>query len=59
VPQRDAPEKLNLPDLPIRALPIQPRLPTRSVAVRLAKSASERAPIAAGFARSIDRPPRA
>jgi len=58
-PQRDAPEKLSLPELPIRALPVLPRLATCPVAARVNTAAAEHELLATGFARSIDRPPRA
>jgi len=57
-PQRDAPEKLSLPELPIRALPILPRLAACPVASRVSTAAAEHELLATGFARSIDRPPR-
>jgi hypothetical protein len=57
-PQRDAPEKLSLPELPIRALPILPRIATRPVGARVNAAAAEHELLATGFARSIDRPPR-
>jgi hypothetical protein len=59
VPQRDAPEKLNWPELPIRALPFLPRFPACPVALRLSQPAAPQHLPTAGFARSIDRPPRA
>ena len=59
VPQRDAPEKLSFPDLPIRALPILPRIGVCPAVARVSTAASEHELLATGFARSIDRPPRA
>jgi hypothetical protein len=58
-PQRDAPEKLSFPELPIRALPILPRISACPVAARANPALSEHELLATGFARSIDRPPRA
>ena len=58
VPQRDAPEKLSLPELPIRALPILPRISPCPVAARVSTAAPAHELLATGFARSIDRPPR-
>jgi hypothetical protein len=58
MPQRDAPEKLTLSELPIRALPILPRLSACPVTARVNTAASEQELPATGFARSIDRPPR-
>ena len=59
VPQRDAPEQLNFSELPVRALPILPRLSACPVAARVNTAALEHELLATGFARSIDRPPRA
>lgn len=58
VPQRDAPEKLSFPELPIRALPILPRIAACPVAARVNTAVAEHELLATGFARSIDRPPR-
>ena len=58
LPQRDAPEKLSLPELPIRALPILPRLCACPSAGRVSPALAEHELLATGFARSIDRPPR-
>jgi hypothetical protein len=58
-PQRDAPEKLILPELPIRALPILARLAACPVIGRVSSALPEHELVATGFARSIDRPPRA
>ncbi len=58
-PQREAPEKLSLPELPIRALPILPRISAGPVAARVNTAATEHELLASGFARMIDRPPRA
>jgi len=58
VPQRDAPEKLSLPELPIRALPLLPRLSACPIAGRVGPVVAEHELLAAGFAHSIDRPPR-
>jgi hypothetical protein len=57
-PQRDAPEKLSIPELPIRALPILPRLAACPIVGRVSPALPEHELLATGFARSIDRPPR-
>jgi len=57
-PPREAPEKLSLPDLPIRALPILPSLAGCPVAGRVNTASPEHELLATGFARTIDRPPR-
>ncbi|HYP75262.1 MAG TPA: hypothetical protein VER12_04895 [Polyangiaceae bacterium] len=57
-PRPDAPEKLNFPELPIRALPIFPRLAASPVMGRVTPALPEHELLATGFARSIDRPPR-
>ncbi len=59
VPNRDAPQPLSFYELPIRALPMLPRIAPSPVAARLPAAAASQALIAAGFARAIDRPPRA
>jgi len=56
--QRNAPEKLSLPELPIRALPILPRLAACPISMRLSPAFAEHEVLATGFPRSIDRPPR-
>lgn len=58
VPQRDAPEKLSFPELPIRALPSLLRIPACAVTARVNTAASEHELLGSGFARSIERPPR-
>ena len=58
-PQRDAPERLSLPELPVRALPILPQIAACPVAARVSTAVSEHELLASGFARSIERPPRA
>ncbi|MEI9935611.1 MAG: hypothetical protein WDO69_00170 [Pseudomonadota bacterium] len=58
-PQRDPPEKLSFPELPIRALPIFPRVSACPVAARVNTAAAAHELVATGFARTIDRPPRA
>ncbi|HET7541338.1 MAG TPA: hypothetical protein VFK05_15785 [Polyangiaceae bacterium] len=58
-PQRDAPEKLSFPELPIRALPMLTRVALCPVTGRVNSSLPEHELLATGFARSIDRPPRA
>ena len=57
-PPREAPEKLSLPDLPIRALPLLPGLAECPVAGRVNTALPEHELLATGFARSVDRPPR-
>lgn len=59
MPQREAPEKLSLPELPIRALPVLPRIPECPLVARLSPALAEHELLATGFARSIERPPRA
>jgi hypothetical protein len=59
VPERDAPQKLSFPELPIRALPILPRLGACPVLARVSTALADHELLASGFARSIDRPPRA
>jgi hypothetical protein len=57
--QREAPEKLSLPELPVRALPILPQLFAHPVMQRVNTAVLEHELLTTGFARSIDRPPRA
>lgn len=59
VPNREAPQKLLLPEAPIRALPVLPRLASSPLTGRLSAAAAEHELCATGFPRSIDRPPRA
>ena len=56
---RSAPEKLSFPDVPTRALPMLPRISTCPITGRLSSAVAEHELLATGFARSIDRPPRA
>ena len=58
VPNREAPEKLTFPELPVRALPVLPRLAPSPFSCRLSAAAPEHEICATGFARSIYRPPR-
>jgi hypothetical protein len=58
LPQRDPPEKLSFPPLPIRALPTLPRVCPCPAGARVNTAAAEHQLLATGFARSIDRPPR-
>ena len=58
VPDREAPEKLVLPELQVRALPLRLRLAPAPVSARLSAAAPEHEICATGFARSIYRPPR-
>lgn len=59
VPDRESPQPLSFYELPIRALPVLPRIAPCPVVARLPAAAAIQALIATGFARSIDRPPRA
>jgi hypothetical protein len=59
IPEREAPQQLSFYELPIRALPILPRVAPCPVTARISPVAAEHALIAPGFARSVDRPPRA
>ena len=59
VPERETPQQLRFYELPIRALPVFPSIAPCPVSARLAQPAADRELVAAGFARSIDRPPRA
>jgi len=59
VPQREAPQQLAFYELPIRALPLLPRIAACPIGARLSPAAAEHELLATGFARSIDRPPRA
>ncbi|MES1176222.1 MAG: hypothetical protein ABUL62_18010 [Myxococcales bacterium] len=59
VPQREAPQQLSFYELPIRALPTLPRIAPCPVTARVSPAAAETELIATGFARSIERPPRA
>jgi hypothetical protein len=59
VPQREAPQQLSFYELPIRALPVLPRIAPSPISGRLSPAAADHELIATGFARSIDRPPRA
>jgi hypothetical protein len=56
---REAPRALTFPDQPLRALPIAPRFGACSTSARLPAAAAESARLPTGFARSIERPPRA
>ncbi len=58
-PERDTPQPLSFYELPIRALPVLPHIPPCPVTARLSTAAAEHELLATGFARSIDRPPRA
>jgi hypothetical protein len=58
VPNREAPQKLVLPEAPVRALPVLPRLARAPLTGRLSAAPPEHDLSATGFARSIDRPPR-
>jgi hypothetical protein len=57
-PNREAPQKLVLPEQPVRALPFLLRLAPVPLSGRLSAAAPEHEICATGFARSIDRPPR-
>jgi hypothetical protein len=58
-PNREAPSQLSLPELPIRALPLLPHFGPCPAGARLSTAAGKQDVPATGFARSIDRPPRA
>jgi hypothetical protein len=58
VPNREAPQPLVLPELPVRALPVQPRLAAAPLMGRISAAPPEHDLCATGFARSIYRPPR-
>jgi hypothetical protein len=58
IPNREAPQKISLPDQPVRALPLLPRFAPAPVTQRIATALPEHEISATGFARSIDRPPR-
>jgi len=59
VPQREAPQQLSFYELPIRALPTLPRIARCPLVARVSPAGADSALVATGFARSIDRPPRA
>jgi len=59
VPQREAPQPLSFYELPIRALPVWPRIAPAPVSARVSPAAAEHELAASGFTRSVDRPPRA
>ncbi|MEP7051524.1 MAG: hypothetical protein ABJB12_14280 [Pseudomonadota bacterium] len=58
-PNREAPRTLSFPDQPLRALPISAIFGPCPVSARLSAAAAERARLPPGFARAIERPPRA
>ncbi len=58
-PNRNAPRDLTLTELPVRALPLLSRFGPRAASARLSTAAVDQELPAPGFARSIDRPPRA
>jgi hypothetical protein len=58
VPNREPPQKLVLPETPVRALPVLPRIALAPLTGRLSAGPPEHDLSATGFARSIDRPPR-
>jgi hypothetical protein len=58
VPNREAPEKLTLPELQVRALPTPLQFAEAPLSARLSAAAAEHEVCATGFARSIYRPPR-
>lgn len=58
-PQRDLPEKhASTLEQPPRALPVLPRFPECPVSSRISTAAPEHELSPAGFARTVDRPPR-
>lgn len=59
VPEREAPQKLSFYELPIRALPVLPRIAPSPNTARVSAAPVADEVVATGFARSIDRPPRA
>ena len=59
MPQHDAPQQLAFYELPVRALPVLPCVAPSPISARLSPAAAEHELLATGFARSIDRPPRA
>ena len=59
VPNREAPEKLSLPDLQVRALPLLAWLSSSPLSTRLGAAPPDQELLATGFPRSIYRPPRA
>jgi hypothetical protein len=59
VPEREAPRHLSFYELPIRALPVFPSIAQSPISARLSPAAADHELLATGFARSIDRPPRA
>ena len=59
IPNREAPQKLVLPELQVRALPVPAWLAPAPLIGRLSAAAPEHELCATGFARSIYRPPRA
>jgi len=58
VPQREAPQQLSFYELPIRALPVLPRIAPCPSTARVSAAPAECELVAAGFARGIDRPPQ-
>ena len=58
-PYHDAPEKLVPPELPLRALPFRLALAPSPLSARISPAVAEHQLDATGFARSIERPPRA
>ena len=58
IPNREAPQKLVLPELQERALPVLRRLAPAPLVGRLSAAQPEHELCATGFARSIYRPPR-
>jgi hypothetical protein len=58
VPNREAPQELVLPEIPVRALPVLPRLASAPLTGRISAAPPEHDLCATGFARSIYRPPR-
>jgi hypothetical protein len=58
IPNREAPQKLVLPELQVRALPVLRPLASAPLIGRLSAALPEHELCATGFARSIDRPPR-
>ena len=61
VPYRghEAPQPLVLPELPLRALPSVVRLAPSQMSARVSPAVAEHQLVATGFARLLERPPRA
>jgi hypothetical protein len=58
LPQHEAPQQLSFYELPLRALPVLPRVVECAPGTLSLPPAAEHELATTGFARSIDRPPR-